>query len=187
MISCPFEYNLTDDELRRLGEMLMTWSHTEHTIGNCLKALLNFNDDEAIALVFPLSLDQRVRWLRGLKDRMNTAAQAALDEFVRMLPGFSAIRTNGVHGVIINDLKDGPLFHLRSRDRTFTKTELFECEEFTNYCARVAYGIRFALFSPADADLPVTLPERPGIPKALEGYIQTGKKAGQPPPAPPQS
>jgi hypothetical protein len=59
MISCPFEYSLTDDELRKLGEMLMTWSHTEHTIGNCLKALLKFDDDEAIALVFPLSLDQR--------------------------------------------------------------------------------------------------------------------------------
>ena len=59
MISCPFEYTLTDDELSKLGEMLMTWSHTEHTIGNCLKALLKFDDDEAIALVFPLSLDQR--------------------------------------------------------------------------------------------------------------------------------
>src|SRR5262249_49951373 len=128
MIECPFEYHLTDAEVQKLGELSLTWSHTEHTIGNALKAVLKFDDDEAIALIFPLPLEQRVRWLRGLTKRMNTAARIALDEFSRMLPGLQAIRNGGIHGVIINDTKDGPLFHLRSKDRTFTKNELFSCE-----------------------------------------------------------
>jgi hypothetical protein len=116
---------------------------------------------------------------------MNLAAQRALDEFARILPALQAIRTNGVHGVIINDTKDGPLIHLRSKDRTFSKAALFACEDFTNYCARVAYAVRYALFSPADSDLQLTLPERPDIPRVLEGYIQNGKKAGRQPPTPP--
>jgi hypothetical protein len=177
MISCPFEYHLTDQEMQKLGELSLTWSHTDHTIGNCLKAVLNFNDDEAIALIFPLGLEQRVRWLRGLTDRMNGSAQAALEEFHSVLPGLSAVRNLGVHGVIIADTIDGPLFHLRSKDRILTKDDFFACEEFTNYCARVAYAIRFALFAPADVKgWPLTLPERPEIPGALAPYIQSGKK-----------
>jgi hypothetical protein len=181
MISCPFEYHLSDQEMQKLGELSLTWSHTDHTIGNCLKAVLNFNDEEAIALIFPLGLQQRVQWLRGLKDRMNKAAQGALDEFTALLSALQAVRNLGVHGVIIADTKDGPLFHLRSKDRTLTKADLFSCEEFTNYCARVAYGIRFALFSPIDTDLIVSLPERPEIPKALEPYIQNGKRLDRQP------
>ncbi len=117
---------------------------------------------------------------------MNGAAQEALEEFALFLPALQIIRNSGVHGVIIDDTKEGPLFHLRSKDRTFTKDELFECEEFTNYCARVAYGIRYALFSPIDSDLRSTLLGRPEIPKVLAGYIQIGKKSGRQPAGPPQ-
>lgn len=176
MIECPFEYHLSNDEIRKLGEMSLTWSHTDHTIGNCLKAVLKFNDDEAIALIFPMSLDQRVRWLRNLTGRMNKMAREALAESSLFLPGLQAVRNGGIHGVIINDTKEGPLFHLRSKDRTFSKQELFGCDEFTNYCARVAYCVRSALFLPADADASLTLPERPAIPAVLAAYVQIGKK-----------
>jgi hypothetical protein len=176
MMYNPFEFHLTDDELRKLGELLLTWSHIEHTIGNCLKAVLKFSDDEAIALIFPLALEHRVRWLRGLPERMNLAARMALDEFALLLPGLQAVRNNGIHGVIINDVEDGPLFHLRSKDRTFTKNDLFSCEEFTNYCAHIALSIRSALFYPDDKDLPSILPERPAIPKVLAEFVQFRKK-----------
>jgi hypothetical protein len=176
MIECPFEYNLADDELRKLGEMSLTWSHTDHTIGNSLKAALQFNDDEAMALIFPLALDARVRWLRALPARMNQAARAALDEFVAVLPALQAVRNVGVHGVTIQDTKEGSLFHLRSKDRTFTKADLFACEEFTNYCARVAFAIRYALFHSADSNLAPSWPERPAIPKVLEGFVQNRTK-----------
>jgi hypothetical protein len=188
MTYCPFEYTLTEKELHKFSEMVLTWSHTEHTIGNCLKAVLNFNDDEAIALVFPLALENRVRWLRGLRDRLNPDGQTALDELALMLPGLQAIRTSGVHGIIINDTKDGPLFHVRSKDRTFTKADFFACEDFTNYVAQIAVALRYAIGFPRGvAAPPHTLPERPVIPKALEAYIQIGKKSGQPPEGQPRS
>jgi hypothetical protein len=108
---------------------------------------------------------------------MNGAAQEALDEFAIILPGLQAIRNQGVHGVIIADTKDRPLFHLRSKDRSFTKADLFACEEFTNYCARIAYAIRSALWLPADTDRRPPLLERPALPKVLEPYIRNAKKA----------
>jgi hypothetical protein len=181
MIECPFEYHLTDDELRKLGEMSLTWSHTEDVIGNCLKALLRFNDQEALDLIFPLGLEQRMRWLKGLKDRMNEDATWALNELELILKGLHSVRNNVIHGTIIQDTRDGPLFHLKSKDRVVTKDDLFECEEFTNYCAAVAHRLRTALRFPLDASVPSTFLERPAIPKALREYIPSGKKEAQPP------
>ena len=181
MISCPFEYHLTDAEIKKLGELSLTWSHTDHTIGNSLKAALDFTDDEAIRLIFPLSLENRVRWLRGIKARLNGGAQMALNEFVLLLPALQAVKNQVIHGVIIPDVTEGPIFHLRSKDRTFTKDDLFACEEFTNYCARVAYCLRMSLFWGDGSQ--TTLPDRPHIPRALGPYIQRGKKAGRRPPS----
>jgi hypothetical protein len=61
MVECPFEYDLTESELAKLGTLSLTWSHTEHMIGNCLKMVLNLSDDDAILMVFPLSLEHRLQ------------------------------------------------------------------------------------------------------------------------------
>ena len=98
MLYCPFEYILTDDELQKLGELSLTWSHIEHTVGNCLTEILKLDEDEGTAIVFPLGLDQRLRYLRALTGKMNTTTKELLAEFCLLSPGLQAVRNSVAHG-----------------------------------------------------------------------------------------
>jgi hypothetical protein len=90
-------------------------------------------------------------------------------------PAVQALRNNVSHGVLINDTKDGLLFHLRSKDRVLTKNDILESEELTNYFGNLVKYFRLGL-PDLNGGLRITLPGRPAIPTALAVYIQTGKK-----------
>jgi hypothetical protein len=178
MIECPYEYSLTDKELQKLAELSLTWSHTEYLIGVCLKRVWKLSDDEANAIVFPMSLETRLKYLSDLKGRIGVGAQVVLKELALIMKGIQPIRNTVTHAILIDDTKDGTLFHLRSKDRTFTKAEVFECEEITNYAAELARWLRYELgFEPPQDTMP-TLPERPAIPKPVQQFLPSGKKAG---------
>lgn len=188
MIECPYEYALTDKELQKLAEMSLTWSHTEHLIGICLKRVWKLDDDEGTAIVFPLPLETRLKYLSELKGRISTGGQSVLKELSLIMKAIQPIRNTVAHAILINDTTDGTLFHLRSKDRTFTKEELFECEEITNYAAQLTICLRYELgFDRPREDSMPTLPQRPAIPKPVREYIPNDKKAGQRLPSPPQS
>jgi hypothetical protein len=173
----PFEYVLTDAELAKLGEMSLTWAHTEHLIGNCLKKLLAMSDEQASAMVFPLSLEQRIQRLVTLSETesITEIAKAAIWELKAILPAIQMVRNNVVHGVLIRDVNEGNLFHLRSKDRTLTQKNIFEAEEITNFFGEIALTLRYAL-GVEGSDWRRPLPDRPEIPEFLRNHIPTQKK-----------
>jgi hypothetical protein len=63
MLETPFRFepSLTPGEFQKLGQLTLRWSHIEHIIGNCLKVMLRLSDDEAVIMVFRLSLEERLR------------------------------------------------------------------------------------------------------------------------------
>jgi hypothetical protein len=174
VLDCPFEYVLTDEELKKLGELSLTWSHIEHTIGNCLAELLKLDGDEGTAIVFPLGIEQRLRYLRALTGKMNDPTKKYLAEFCQLSPGLQAVRNSVAHGILVNDVAQGPLFHLRSKDRTLSKADIFACEDLTNYMAHLAICLRYAIGFKSGARLQPTLPDRPEIPECLRAYVQIG-------------
>ena len=54
MLGSPFRYEawLTPEQYQKLGELSLRWAHIDHILGNCLKTLLTFTDEEAISIVF---------------------------------------------------------------------------------------------------------------------------------------
>jgi hypothetical protein len=70
MIAVPyrFEPDLSAEEFMKLGQLSLRWSHIEHVLGHCLKRMLRLTDDEAIIMVFPLSLDQRLTRITQLAE-----------------------------------------------------------------------------------------------------------------------
>jgi hypothetical protein len=110
-------------------------------IANCLKVLLRLTDEEAIVVVFPLSTDNRlarIRELQKLKPLPPGLAEQAFRELDLMMKGIQAVRNNVVHAVILKDGMSDQIFELRSKRRGFTKAEVFEIEEITNYAAHAA-------------------------------------------------
>jgi hypothetical protein len=175
MIECPYEYALTEKELQKLAEMSLTWSHTEHLIGICLKRVLKLSDDEGTAIVFPMSLETRLKYLSDLKGRISAGGQTVLKELALIMKGIQPIRNTIAHTILIGDTKDGTLFHLRSKDRTFTKEEVFECEEITNYAAQLAICFRYEVGFDRPQDSTPALPQRPSIPKQVQQFLPNGK------------
>jgi hypothetical protein len=187
MIEPPFEYALSAQELQKLGELSLTWSHTEQLIGHCLRNLLRLSGEEAVIVVFPLPLEQRLRRVKELADLapMSEHMKASLEELLTIMPAIQLVRNNVAHAVLIHDTKDGVLFHLSSKDRTLTKKQIFESEELTNYACHVAMSLRFSLPAMSESGWHKPLPERPAIPDYLRHLFPTRKKSGQPPSSPP--
>jgi hypothetical protein len=176
MIEHPFSFDLTPEELQKLGEMSLTWSHTEHLVGNCLKVLLRLTNDEAIAMVFPLTLEQRVRRIKMLidLDTANPDVKIAFEELKVFLPAMQLVRNNVVHATLDNDASSGEiLFRLKSKDKALTKTEIFSAEEISNYVCCVALSLWLALLN---GPLQRPLPGRPAIPSWLLPHIPIRKK-----------
>jgi hypothetical protein len=174
----PWEFVLTDDEMKKVGELMLTWSHTEQVVAYCLKTARGLSEEEAMREVYPLKMDRRIHELTKLRPKMNADAQAALDAFKDVWKYLQGIRNCVAHGILINDTKDGTLFHLRSKLRTFKKDDVFACEELTLYSANVVMSLRYALGVGGSEHhrrpLPVGVPR---IPSALKAYIDGGAPA----------
>jgi hypothetical protein len=180
MIPSPFRFeaNLTPEDYQKIGLLSLRWSHIDHVIANCLKALLRLTDEEAIVVVFRLSADARltrIRELQKLNPLPTDAASRAFRELDLMMKGIQAVRNNVVHAVILNDGKADQIFELRSNRRGFTKAEVFETEELTNYAAHAALVLRHELGDKDPAYAPPPLPGRPPIPGFLQSLIQVPK------------
>jgi hypothetical protein len=178
MLPSPFRFEKTDltaQDYETLGKLSLRWSHIDHVIANCLKRLLRLSDDEARLVVFPLNTDTRLKRMRALvnlKPLPTNAAKQAFDELCLMMKGLQAVRNNVAHAVIMPavDTAD-PFFELRSHDRRFTKAQVFETEEITNYAAHAALVLRDELGDKDPAGAPSPLPARPRIPAFLKKSI----------------
>lgn len=183
MIPTPFwfEQELTPDDFQKLGQLSLRWSHTDHIIGNCLKVLLRLTDEEAISVVFPLRAERRLVLLKELgKDKSLPAdADRALRELWCIMPALQSIRNNVAHAVVYKSLGDEPTFHSRSKQRSYSRKQIFETEELTNYAAHAALVLRYALGEKGPEGAPGPLPARPPIPKFLDGIREW--KAARPP------
>jgi hypothetical protein len=177
MIPSPFwfEGKLTPEDYQKLGKLSLRWSHIDHLIANCLKKLLRLTDDEARLVVFPLSTDIRLARMRDLQELNplpTQAAKQAFDELDRVMKGLQAVRNNVIHAVLMYaDGTDAPIFELRSRSRGYTKAQVFETEELTNYAAHAALVLRHELGDKDPAGAPGPLPARPQIPVFLKKLI----------------
>jgi hypothetical protein len=151
----------------------LTWSHIEHLIANCLKATLGISDDEAIEKVHRKTFDERMIHLRQLQSTMNEDASIAFAAFDAAFEHLQVLRNLVAHCILIDGADDGTLFHLRSKDRTLTKSDVLASEDFTNYCAMVAMSLRYALGIGGGRNSRRKLPSRVKMPYGLQHYAMS--------------
>jgi hypothetical protein len=97
-----FEANLTSEDYHKLGLLALRWSHIDHVAANCLKKMLRLTDQEAVIVVFPLPMEQRLsrmRELQKLQPLPTNAAKRAFREFDFIMKGLQAVRNNVIHAV----------------------------------------------------------------------------------------
>jgi hypothetical protein len=183
MISTPynFEPSLSDQEFMKIGHLSVKWSHLEHIIGNCLKVLLRLDDEEARIVVFPLSLDQRMTRISQLIDlgRASDRSRRLSNELKAILNGIQYVRNNVIHAIVQNRT-EGHTFHLRSKNRTLTKEQVFSTDDLTNYAAHLVFALRFSLGFKDGSTHDYKLPDRPEIPEFLRLMIQLPKDRDRP-------
>jgi hypothetical protein len=92
------------------------------------------------------------------------------------MPAVQLIRNNVTHAVLIHDTRGELLFHLSSKDRTLTRTQIFESEELMNYACNVAMSLRFSLPAAAESGWHRPLLERPTIPDFLHHLVPIRRK-----------
>jgi hypothetical protein len=180
MIPSPYNFEpaLTDLEYAKLGVLALRWSHIEHILGNCLKVLLRSTDEEAIIMVFPLSADQRAEKIKQLSELqpLPEHAQRAFEELRPVLKDIQYVRNNVVHSIVGEDETDGHVFHLRSKNRSLTKAQVFGTEELTNYAGHLVIALRYGLgFKDGNPPMEYTCPARPEIPDFLKTIIHFKK------------
>jgi hypothetical protein len=191
MIPSPyrFERNISDQELAKLGILTLRWSHTEHILANCLRVMLRLSEKEGRVMVFPLHLEQRINRITEIAEitPLPPHASAAFEELKPIMKGIQYVRNNVIHSIVLESESDGHLFHLRSKNKSLTKAEVFSVEEITNYATHLVRAFRFAL-GEKDGPDPVLYPwpKRPEIPEFLRSVIQfpktkeTAKRKPQP-------
>ena len=171
MLESPFWYeeSLTSADFQKIGQLLLRCSHIEHIIGNCLKTLLRLSDEEAVVMVFPLSLDQRLHRIKDIAKLvdLNDDAKAALAALGDTIKHVQTTRNDLAHAIIDHSDDAGPRFHNRSRERTVDKEDAFSVEELINYTAHAALALRYALGMKGEPGARHPLPDRPAIPKFL--------------------
>jgi hypothetical protein len=184
MLDTPFRFepSLTPEEYQKIGRLSLKWSTIEHICGNCLKTMLRLTDEEAVIIVFSLSLDQRIRRMKELAkiSNLNQEASIALDELDWIMKGLQSVRNNVAHAIVTESDQGEHSFHLRSKQRTYTEAEVFSTEEITNYAAYAVLALRYALGLKDQPGARLPLPERPAIPEFLRELIPTRNKSNQP-------
>jgi len=175
MLETPFNFepDFMPEEWQKLGQLTLRWSHIEHVIGNCLKVMLRLSDEEAIVVVFPMSLETRMTRIADLAKLtpLNAQAKAAYDELRYAVSAIQHVRNNVVHSVVLRDASGEHHFELRSKQRKLSKTQIFAAEELTNYAAYAAISFRYALGLKGHPDAQFPLPYRPQIPEYLQTYF----------------
>jgi hypothetical protein len=171
MLQTPFHFEpgLSPEDYQTLGTLSLRWSHIDHVIGNCLRVMLRLTEEEAIAIVFPMSLDQRLQKLNELAplNELNDEAKAALRELAKVMQAIRYVRNSVIHAIVIADDEGGHKFHLRSKQRTLTKEQIFSTDELTNYAAHVVYSLRYALGLKDIPGARHAMPDRPQVPEFL--------------------
>jgi hypothetical protein len=176
MIESPFRYepNFTVKDYETLGKLMLRWSHIDHVIANCLKRLLRLSEDEGQVIVFQLDskvrLD-RIRKLQKLSPLPTEEARHAFAELDLMMKGLSPVRNNVAHAVMKDDATADQIFESRRTTRRYTKAQIFETEELTNYAAHAALVLRDELGEKDPLGAPGPLPNRPEIPGFLRKLI----------------
>ena len=169
--SPPFRYEewLTPAEFQKLGELFLRWSHIEHIIGNCLRAVLRLDGEQAVVMIFPLPLERRLDKIRELAEinPLPTDADAAFYELNYAMKCINYVRNSVVHAVMVDDPDQGLMFHLHSKKRLIAKEHVFAIEELTNYAAHAALSLRHALGLKGSPAVQHPLPDRPEIPEFL--------------------
>jgi hypothetical protein len=178
MIPTPynFEPEFSDQDFAKIGQFTLRWSHMDHTIGNCLRRLLDMSPEHATVLIFPLSLEQRISHIgRFAKLKpLEPLAKGLFAELKPLIKAMQFIRNSAIHGIVI-DMGSGeePYFELRSKGRQISKAQLFDCEDLINYTAHVVQAFRFALgekqctWSEGWGPHEYALPDRPVVPEWL--------------------
>jgi hypothetical protein len=178
MIPTPymFEPQFSDQEFAKIGQFALRWSHMDHTIGNCLRRLLDMSPETATVLIFPLSLDARISHIDRFAELqpLEPTSAALFDELKPLIKAMQYIRNSAIHGIVVN-LGSGeePYFELRSKSRKITRAQLFGCEDLINYTAHVIQAFRLSLgekestWSEGWRGHDYALPDRPAVPEWL--------------------
>jgi hypothetical protein len=170
----PIEFVLTPEELSKLGDLSLVWSHTEHVIAKSLKEILRYNDHDAISIIYPMGLQRKLNYITKLSGQLSDGSRTYFEE-LRLVVGAinKLIRNTAAHGVLVNDTKEGTLFRSPSKDWVVSKDDVLRSQEISNY----ALGVAIAFYHSLDPDEPLApLPERPKIPKALREFLPARKK-----------
>src|SRR5262245_11768783 len=184
MIKTPyhFEAGLSDQEFQKIGQFACRWAFIEHTIGNCLRVMLEMEMEPATIMIFPLNLETRMTRISKLaKQRFLTGYQlAVLAELKPLIKAMQYLRNTTLHGVVISfeDDRDKAHFNLRSKDRNLNLRELFACEDLINYTAHVTQAFRLSLGDKTYEDHEghtYALPDRPQIPEFLSEVCKLPK------------
>jgi hypothetical protein len=194
MIATPymFEARLSAEEFQRIGQFACRWALIEHTIGNCLRRLLDLEPKPARVMIFPLSLDLRMTRIGELiKDNpLNDFQMMLFQELKPLIRAMQYLRTSTLHGIVVDLGGDAePYFHLRSKNRDVTKQQLFGCEDLINYTAHVTLAFRLTLGEKHDPwARTYALPDRPPIPEFLPDDCRAFPKGSRAAPeSPPES
>jgi hypothetical protein len=178
MIPTPyrFEPEFSDQEFAKIGQFTVRWSHMDHTVGNCLRVLLDMSPKTATVLIFPLSLDARMSHIDRFSklQPLEPLPAAIFGELKPLIKAMQYIRNSAIHGIVIDSGgAEEPYFELRSKNRKVTKPQLFGCEDLINYTAHAVQAFRFSLgekespwggpWGPHD----YALPHRPDVPDWL--------------------
>lgn len=180
MIESPwhFEVELSDKDLAKLGILMLRWSLIEHVLANCLRVMLRLNEEEAVAIVWPLSLERRIDKIAEIAkiNPIHPHAMKAFQELRPVMKDLQGIRNSVAHGILLEDENDGHVLHLRSKGKNLTLEQVFATAELTNYAGHLCKIMRSALgFKDVDEPVIHELPERPPIPECLQSVIQLPK------------
>lgn len=149
MINSPwhFEISLSEQELAKLGIFMLRWSLIEHVLANCLKVMLRLSDEEAVAIVFPMTLNGRINKIAEIAKikPILPHAMKAFQELRPVITGLQSSRNNVAHAIVVHDDIDGRVLHLRSKGRNITLEQVFAAEELVNYAAHLCNSMRLAL------------------------------------------
>ncbi|MGO8866764.1 MAG: hypothetical protein ACLQME_09715 [Alphaproteobacteria bacterium] len=177
-----FHAGLTDKELQKIGELVLIWAGTEHMLGNALRVILRLSEEEAIALVYPMGLQSKLHWIYkvGPARAKNPKTLAAIDELKAVMEYTQTIRNTVIHGILMGGYGTEPIeFHLRSKERSIPKEDVWAAEEITDYAAIIAAHLNWSLADPDKIPpdlLHAPLPDRPSIPGLPSRPSPTGKK-----------
>jgi hypothetical protein len=163
------DVKLSASEFQKIGRFACLWAGIEHSIGNCLRVILEMEPEQATVMVFPLNLDMRMARISELT-RLNIMTSYQLALFAELKPlikGMQYLRNTTLHGIVMNPNENDAFFHLRSKSRIMSKEELFSCEELINYATQVTQAFRISLGDTGNRGHTYALPDRPQIPSFL--------------------